>query len=171
MSSGIISKIRLEPFYQQFLRGFYKNNDTVFKFPREDADELALARKFNQLLMPPPNGYKIHNDDEYTFLIEVPYQAEKSAFYFNYISLRRNTIFVEAIEKAYRFHFHEKMMEYRNQGYSYKQCAELFIDEYNINCLYIDRAIKDFQRWKIAISVKKYRQKSHLQNRAFCPGM
>jgi hypothetical protein len=159
MGSGIITKIRLEPFYQQFLKGYYHEFDIPFKFPREDADELHLAVKFNNMLMPSPPGYKNQNFGIYEFLIEVPYQKEKDPFFYNYISLRRNTIFAERIEMAYKYHFHEEMMKLRNLGYTYKNCVELFMDELHIDAEYYDRCIKDFQRWKNAVSVKKYRQK------------
>jgi hypothetical protein len=160
MGSGIITKIRLEPFYQQFLRGYYHEVEVPFKFPREDADELHLAVKFNNLLIPPPSGYKIQNFGVFEFVIEVPYQREKDPFFYNYISLRRNAIFVNDIETAYKFYFHEEMMRLRNLGYSYKNCVELFMDELHIDGEYEDRCIKDFQRWKTAVSTKKYRQKS-----------
>jgi len=168
MSSGILTRIRLEPFYQQFLRGYYQISEPVFKFPRADADELCLAYKFNNLLMPSPPNYKTPDFGEEMFIIETPFQPDKDPFYYNYISTTRNEVLARAIEKAYRFYFHERMKDFRNGGFSYKECVNLFLDECNIDSKYSDRAIKDYQRWKILVSVRKNQQKAQSQNRIIC---
>lgn len=169
MSSGIICKIRLDPFYQEFLRGYYENYEIVFKFPREDADELEIARKFNRLLMAPPCDYKPIKDDQNTFLVEVPYFKDKDPFWNNYISTIRNESLANAIHRAWRAQFHEKMDEFRNLGFEFKDCIYLYMDEFRISACFYDRLIKDLQRWRSIKRNKKYRQKEHRLTMAICP--
>lgn len=163
MSSGIFIKIRLDEYYQMFLRGYYKENDRIFKFPREDSDILGLAFKFNNLLMLAPSNSKPVDYGCENFFIEVPYQQNKDPFYYNFLSQKRNEIFFKDIRRAYKFHFEEKMMDYRDAGYDYKSCVELFQDEYNIDPKYFARGIKHYDRWKIKVAVQKHLQKSGFQ--------
>lgn len=161
--------MKLEPFYQQFLRGFYRNNNPVFEFPREDGDELEIARKFNYLLMPPPCDYKNKDFGESSFLLEVPFQKGKDPFYYNYLSEKATERLIIHIDKSYRWYFHTRMKEYHCTGFGYKESVELFLDENNINPVFYDRCIKDLQRWRILVRVKKFQQKSNRLNLSNCP--
>jgi hypothetical protein len=124
---------------------------------------------FNFLLKPSPDDYKLQNFGEETFCIETPYQQDKDPFFYNYISPASNAILVRHITKAFHFFFHEKMMEYRNKGLLYKDCVQLFLDDYQIDAAYYDRCIKDMQRWRNNIAVKKNNKKKHRVNSSFCP--
>lgn len=174
MSSGIICKIRLEPFLQEFLRGYFRWNNQVFNFPRRDLnvsadDELGISRRFINLLTPPPENFKPVDFGTHTFMIEIPYMQDKEPFYYNYISEVRNNAFEEKIRQMQRFHFRERMAELRNDGYEYKTCVEIYMDELNISQNFYDRLIKDANRWRNKLRVKKFYHKSHLQKLVNCP--
>lgn len=160
MSSGIICKMKLEPFYQQFLRGYYRNVNPVFNFPRADGDELEIAQKLNHLLSPPPIDFKNKEYGENTFLVEVPILRSKDPFYNNYLSEKATEKLTNHIAKSFRFYFHTRMKEYHNLGFGYKESVELFMDENDIDPTYYSRCIKDLQRWRNIVHVKKYQQKS-----------
>lgn len=153
MSTGIICKIKLDPFLQEFLRGYYQCNNTVFKFPREDGaklyvDELGVASYFKYLLKPAPADFKPIDYGNYTFMIEVPKMDMKDPFYCNYISEKGQRLFEAKIHRAYRFQFHDEMEKHRSAGWDYKDCIELFMDDFNIMDKHTDRLTKDFQRWR-----------------------
>ena len=156
MASGVICTIKLDKFYQAFLRNYYECNDIVFHFPREDSDKLGIARMFRTLLITPPLDYKPVEYGDNKFLIEVPEQHDRSSFYYNYLSQRRIVIFVKYIESSFKFFFHLKMMEYMNEGHSIKNSIILFMDEHQLDSIYTDRLTKDFQRWRNCLRVKKH---------------
>jgi len=169
MSSGIITKIKLESFYQQFLRGYYRNTDLVFKFPRYDCDELGLALKFINLLIPAPDNFKPASFGKDEFLIEVPEFHDRDTFYCNYISPVRNEKFVKKIDEQQRNHFHERLAQLRNDGYEYQDCIEIYMDEFGIDQQYFDRLVKDYCRWRDRLRLQKFRKKSHRLAKPFCP--
>jgi len=169
MSSGIFCKLKLDPFLQEFLRGYYNSNGLVFKFPREDCDELRLAKKFNDLLTSPPDNFKPQNFGEKEFLIEVPFQENKDPFYFNYITEVGNEKIAKKIFEAYRDYYYDQIREMRSKGWTeYKDIVEIFMDKLNISRKYFDRLLKDYQRWRIIKNNKKYQQKLHRLEKAKC---
>ena len=169
MSSGIITKIKLEPFYQEFLRGYYRNCEPVFKFPRHDCDELGLALKFINLLTPAPDDFKPENFGKDEFLIEVPDFHDRDPFYCNYISPCRNEKFIKKVDEQQKNHFHERLAQLRNTGFEYQDCIDIYMDELQINQQYFDRLLKDYSRWRTRLRVQKFRKKSHRLESPFCP--
>lgn len=170
MSSGIFCTIKLDPFLQEFLRGYYNCANLVFKFPREDADELHLAKKFNDLYDIPPVNYKPFNFGEWEFRIEVPYQDNKDPFYCNYLSKNTMEILANKVFKAFRDDFYDFIMDKRAKGWEeYKDIVLLYMECRRISPQYFDRLIKDYQRWRNIKKNKKYQQKTLRQNRAYCP--
>ena len=169
MSSGIICKLKIEPFFQEFLRGYYRCNSPVFKFPRYDYDELGLALKFNNLLSPAPDNFKPVSFGEDEFLIEVPDFHDRDPFYCNYISPLRNDKFVKKLDIQQKNHFHERMAQLRIEGYEYQDCVEIYMDDFGINQKFADRLLKDYSRWRTKLRVQKFRKKSHRLETPFCP--
>jgi len=170
MSTGICCKIKLDPFLQEFLRGFYSCSSIVFKFPKENQDELHLAKKFNDLLDSPPADFKPDDFGDKTFMIEVPYIENRDPFYWNYLSKTSNEKLSKKIFEAYRDYYYDFIREKRSKGWcEYKDIVDLFIDKMRLNQKYYDRLTKDYQRWRIIKNNKKYQQKLQRESRAHCP--
>lgn len=169
MSSGIITKIKLEPFLQEFLRGYYRCEEPIFKFPRYDNDDLGLALKFINLLTPSPRDFKPINYYLDEFLIEVPEMHDRDPFYCNYISVIRNEKFVKKILEQQKNHFHERLSILRNDGYEYDDCVEIYMDEFKISTCFTDRLTKDYQRWRNRLRLQKFRKKSNRLESRFRP--
>jgi hypothetical protein len=170
MSSGIFCTIKLDPFLQEFLRGYYNCNSIVFKFPREDADELHLAKKFNDLFDNPPRDFKPFIFGNWEFRIEIPYQVHKDPFYFNYLSIRTMQILSKKVFDAWRDDYYDFIREKRSKGWhNYKDIVELYMEARRISPEYYDRLIKDYQRWRTIKNNKTYQQKLMRQNKTVCP--
>lgn len=170
MSTGIICKIKLDPYFQQFLRGYYRIESLIFKFPREDYDELHIARIFNDLLDSPPKDFKPESFGKNEFLIEVPFQDHKDPFYCNYLSQTANEKFAKKVFEAFRDDFYDFIKEKRAIGWKeYKDIIELYMDNRQIDTKYFDRLTKDYQRWRIIKNKRKYQQKLNRLGRANCP--
>jgi hypothetical protein len=166
MSTGIICKIKLDPFYQEFLKGYFDNYEIVFSFPREEIEDLKLVSKFKKLLMNPPNAYKPFPDDERTFLIEVPEMKDKDPLFNNYISECRNEVFTHSIHNAWRNHYHRVICTYRNQDFDYQDCIKTYMDEFKISDQYFDRLVKEYKKWRNLIKVRKFQKRERARANA-----
>jgi len=156
MSSGILTHIRLEPFFQTFLRKYFDNEDpTVFSFPNDH----DLLRRIEVLLRSSPPSYRAPKETDLLFRIELPSMRHKNPLYHNYISEAAEKVFVREIRSFFNMVFHEKMALYRNAGFEYKDCITIFQDEYDLPAESSDRLIKEFQRWRNKIRKQKIRQK------------
>lgn len=162
MGSGINTTIRLEPFLQEFLRGYYHCNSYIFKFPKSDDDLLGIARKFNCILRPKPDKFKFQNYGNETFIIEVPYlEFENKPFLRNYISETGMKILASKIREEQKNYFHEYVSKLRNEGFEYLECTKLYMDEFKISEAYMSRLVKDYKRWRDKLRVNKFRDRYH----------
>jgi len=153
--SGIYVVIKLDPFYQHFLREHFNQRDEiVFSFPKGH----DLLKKFEILLTKYPLDKSQPDHGESKFMIEVPYMQHKNPYVYNYISETRNNILGATIKNFTKMIFHEHMNKYAKVGFQKKQCIEIFMEEYNIDPKYQDRLTKDYQRWIEAVCHRRKRK-------------
>jgi hypothetical protein len=156
MYSGVYVTIRLDKFYQDFLRSYFSCNDLIFSFPRGEELSFRLVR----LMKKPPEGYIPGKNMSNGFHVSIPKDDDKDPYSFNYLSERGQIIFIEHVRKLYEMVFHESMNKYLHEGFEKKECLEIFIDQYDLSCNYIDRITKDYQRYVHRKICQKYRKKN-----------
>jgi hypothetical protein len=157
--TGIYVTIRLDPFLQQFLRGYYECNEVVFSFPRQSSKcWLPLALK--TALWFPPLNFKPQTYGEETFRIEIPEMKDKDPDYHNHISDRANMEFCRSVRSFYNSVVYSFFDEAKHAKYGAKSIVSMFIDRYQIDAIYEDRVARDYSRYNLNLRVKKFRFKN-----------
>ncbi len=157
MSSGITVKIKLDPFYQNFLRVYFKIPEgAVFSFPKGH----DLSTKLQYLLTKQPEKFTPVENSESSFEIELPYCREKDVRSYNYLSPNREKILVNNIILFYKVIFHEEINHLRNEkGFTKKDSIILFMEDYKMSEDYYDRIIRAYNRWVENLSRRRKRKK------------
>jgi hypothetical protein len=147
MSSGRYTTIKLDPFYQQFLRVQFNQNNPVFKFPAKKHHDLKI--RFEFYLTPPPEDYKPANYRDWNFHIEIPYSENsiKHPDFYNYISENKNKLYANRIRNYYYDVIHEEFTRLRNKGFKKEECIICVMEDYNFEPKYEERVIKEYQRY------------------------
>lgn len=156
MASGVLTSFRLDPFFQQFLKTyFHQNDDTVFSFPKGH----DLFRRLEILLRPVPTDYRPKKQNPWLFYVELPFMKHKNPRTHNYLSETSGKIMARHIRDFFDAVFHEKMNEYRKAGFEYQECVYIFQEEFSLPLDSTDRLIKDFQRYRNRLRRREYLKK------------
>lgn len=156
--TGIYATIHLDPFLQQFLRGYFECDEVVFSFPRQSG-KCWLPIAFKTALWYPPRNFKPRTFGAETFRIEIPEMKDKNPEFHNYISERSNTEFCQAVRSFYYSVSYSFFDEAKCARYGPKAIISMFIDRYSIDAFYEDRVARDYSRYNLNIRVKKFRKK------------
>lgn len=154
---GIFITIKLDPYLQEFLRGYFKQNGNVFYWPKNH----DLTRRFQSLLRPKSDNtcYSKPDYGDWAFRVDIPYSSEgRDPFIVNYLSRDHNKLLAKRIKEFADMVFHEEVISHRTSGWEYKDCVFIFMDDYHINQKHYDRLLKDFQRLRNNIRQKKFRK-------------
>lgn len=153
MPSGIYTTIRLDPFYQEFLRAQFNQFDPVFTFPKGHDLLLRLER----FLAKPPADFKPHLIDfkEETFRIEIPFMEIKDPVYYFHMSDRKMKLFSQRIRDYFREIFHEEIRKYRSKNFNKNEAIICFMEDFHISEKYEDRLIKAYNRY---IDLERHRR-------------
>ncbi len=166
MASTITVKIKLDPFYQEFLRKHFKKQTTNY-FMFDKSSDLSIA--FQALLIKPPSDYEPFDYGEESFEIEIPYNEHKDPYSYNYISKKANTILNSKIEAYFNSIFHEEVNKLRKPPYDFtiQNAIYVFMTNYDLSPKYFDRLEKNHKRYRSAISSIKCRRKKEKKNSKF----
>ena len=156
--TGIYVTIRLDPFLQQFLRGYFECDEVVFSFPRQSG-KCWLPIAFKTALWYPPRNYKPLSFGEETFRIEIPEMKDKDPEYHNYISERANAEFSQAVRLFYNSVSYSFFDEAKCARYGPKAIISMLIDRYSIDAIYEDRIARDYSRYNWNIRARRLRKK------------
>lgn len=156
--TGIYVTIRLDPFLQQFLRGYFECDEVVFSFPRQSG-KCWLPIALKAALWYPPRDYKPLSFGEETFRIEIPEMKDKDPDYHNYISHRANSEFSRAVRLFYNSVAYSFFDEAKCARYGPKAIISMFIDRFSIDTIFEDRVARDYSRYNLNMRVKKFRKK------------
>jgi len=155
MPSGIITTMKLDPFYQQFLRAQFHNADIVFRFPpRHD-----LLMRLECFLTKTPLNYKRQDYGENTFRIELPYMEHKDVMYYNYLSENSQALFAQRVKDFYRMIVHELFADYRRKGFFKTEIVYLIIEDFSFTTSDYDRILKDFNRFVACEKSRRFTQR------------
>ena len=157
--TGIYATIKLDPFLQQFLRGYFECDEIVFSFPRQSG-KCWLPLAFKAALWYPPFHYKPQSFGDWTFKIEIPEMKDKDPMSHNYISERANDEFCQSVKLFYNSVAYAFFAEARIARYGAKSIISMFIDRYSIDPAYEDRVARSYSRYNLNTRVKKFREKA-----------
>lgn len=155
MASGYFVTIKLEPFYQQFLRQQFSQHDIVFTFPAKH----DLVKRLEAFLTKAPDNYKPAPRTEATFMISLPYMEHKSVAVYNYISAEKNRLFNSRVREYFHLVFHDHIIRYRKEGFYRKEIISIFLDDFKIEPKYSDRIEKEFNRYLKKEKNRRYNKK------------
>jgi hypothetical protein len=158
MSSGIYVTVKLDPFYQQYLRGLYNCFDEIFCFPRASRREYLLY-SIIPLLWYPPKDFRLPDCDKESFKISLPINDSKNVLAMNYISERGIMTFIGIIKDFYYARWYEFCDQRFFCGWGPYDIVDDFIEKYKIDPGYRERLLKDFTRFKNYYYQKIYRKK------------
>jgi hypothetical protein len=152
---GIVITIKLDPFHQEFLKGYFKQTFRgAFFWPKGH----LITKKFITLLRKPPDNFTSPKFGDWAFSVDVPWMFDKDPYYCHYLSDQGNKMLQKSIREFADMVFHEEMLKLRNNGHEYKDCILLFMEDYQISEKHFDRLLKDYQRFRNRISVQKFRK-------------
>lgn len=167
MASPILVTLKLDPFYQRFLRSYYNCEEPVMEFPcREDFNILLahLVGKTPKI----KSGEKLEKKDfgEYTFIVALPYIEHKDVFYYNHFSERSLQIFQTKVYDFFKMIFHGDLNHsVHNLGIPKNDAIRLFMEKYNLLVDDEDRIKKGYYRYEKRLLTEFYRwnQKKRVQ--------
>lgn len=157
--TGIYVTIRLDPFLQQFLRGYFECDEVVFSFPRQSG-KCWLPLAFKTALWYAPRDFRPKTYGDETFRIEIPEMKDKDPEYHNYISDRANSEFGKAIRSFYSSVAYSFFDEAKYARYGPKSIISMFIDRYSIDPVFEDRVARDYSRYNLNLRLKSFRKKA-----------
>lgn len=159
MASGIITNIKLDPFYQKFLKQHFECDELVFTFPKGH----ELQKRLNSILTKNPHP-KTHPDyGKNNFRIELFYSSFKDIRQQNFISPLGCSIFAAKVKDFYNMIFHEFISE-RYRHFNHKEIVYLWIEKYNFGEEAYDRIERDSRRYRKKNYNQTYYQKQKLKN-------
>jgi hypothetical protein len=159
MASGIITTVKLEPFYQQFLKSHFECNELVFSFPKEHDLQSAL----NLLLTKNPQKNTYLDYGSFTFRIELVYLKTKNIRYNNFISERASSLFASKVRNFYGMIFHEFYSSlYRS--FKHKDIVYLWIEKHGFSESSYDRIEREARRYRKRNYDRTYLAKKKLKN-------
>jgi len=144
MTSGVIVTIKLDSYHRAFLRSYFDQPNNPFNFHKGH----DLLKRLEVLLRPEPEIVKRCDYGDDAFVIEVPPFQHKNPLTYCHLSETAAKIFASKIADFTQLIYHEKLTAYRNAGFEFKECALLFMDEFNLPDDCYDRLIKDQSRWR-----------------------
>lgn len=155
MSSGIICTIKLDPFYQQFLRVQFQEFEPIFRFPK--SHDLSLLFQFYMSKNP---GAKPERFGVSEFKIEVPYMEHKSPLYYNYMSPNFQQRFQTRIREFWRDVSHEIMGKWSRAGFNKEDIIQKLIEEFEFTADDEERVRREWKRYRESERQRRFRNKN-----------
>lgn len=160
MASPIYVVLRLEPFYQLFLRSYFNCENIIFEFPKKGNFNNLLAH----LVLKPPreNSPAKKPASEYDFKVALPYMEHKDVFCYNYISNYSMHIFQSKVHIFFKLIFHTEMdISVHKLKLSKIQSVRIFVEKYNLNVDNQERLVKGYYRYEKRLLNEYYKWNSN----------
>jgi len=144
MSSEIYCTLKLDPFYQAFLRArFQVPEGEPFRFSK--GHDLSLF--FQAMLRPVPRDFVQPDFGKDAFVIEIPLMEHKSAQVYRYVSPERNVMFSSRVMRYWRMIAHDVITQARRMGMEKKEVIFFLLEELDIPIQYSDRVEREYSRF------------------------
>lgn len=148
--------IKLDPFYQAFLRARFNNDgenaNGVFYFDK--GHDLSLLLQF--LVKPKPIGAKLQHYGSETFKIGIPAMEHKNPKTYCYLSDDRQMILVKRIMRYWKLVSHDCITEARRRGINKKDIVYMLLEELDLPEFYSDRIEREYSRFLHEERNRKY---------------
>jgi hypothetical protein len=157
MSSGIYCTLKLDPFYQAFLRSrFQVPDDQVFRFSK--GHDLSLF--FQAMLRPAPPHFEDPDFGEDTFIVEIPFMEHKNPATYRYVSPERMVMFSSRVMRYWKMIAHDIISQARKMGMEKKEIIFYLLEELEIPLQYSDRVERDYSRYLAEERTRHFRMKN-----------
>ena len=143
MSSGVICTIKLDPFYQRFLKMQFDVHGPVFCFPKGH----DLGTRF-QFYLSTGGIEKPEKPGPFDFKIEIPYMEHKSPLYYNTMSPNFQQKFQSRIREFWRDVSHELMGKWSRMGFTKEECIMKLIEEFGFTPDEEERVRREWKRYR-----------------------
>lgn len=158
MSSGRYVTIKLDPYYQVFLRAHFNQYEQVFSFPKSH----DLLIRLEYYLSPVPKDFIPQPDtNAENFRIAIPYMEHKNPDYYNYLSEKAQSLFVSRIRKYYNIIIHEEISEARRKGFRKNEIVLKIMEDFTLTNFSEDRMKRDYTRYLTAERFRRFANKSN----------
>ena len=157
MSSGIHVTLKLDPFYQAFLRArFQIPEGEPFRFSK--GHDLSLF--FQAMLRPLPADFRETDYGQWAFRIEIPYMEHKNPLTYRYISPERMVMFSSRVMRYWKMIAHDIITQARKMGMEKKEIIFFLLEELDIPLQYSDRVERDYSRYLAEERTRHFRVKN-----------
>lgn len=155
MNTGRYVEIKLDPFFQSFLRSHFKEYEQIFEFPK--GHDLLIRLEY--LLAKPPADYKPkpESGDSSMFRIAIPYMEHKNIDSYTYMSLNAQRLFVSRIREYYKIIIHEEISSARRKGFQKDEIVLKIMEDFNLTNFNDDRIKRDYTRYLNTERFRRYR--------------
>jgi len=160
MSSGRFITIKLEPYYQEFLRSQFNQNENVFSFPR--GHDLLMRLEFF-LAIPPPDYIPEPTplNDPKIFRIAVPFMEHKHVDTYTYLSQSSHDAFVSRIKNYYKIVIHDIISKSIRKGFKKTEIIEKLMEDFQLSDFGNDRIKKSYKRYLDTERTRRFRMKKN----------
>ncbi|WP_289054190.1 hypothetical protein [Carboxylicivirga marina] len=160
MASGIFTTVKLEPFFQQFLRVQFEQADgEVFKFPKGH----NLNSRLNLVLTREPFNFNGHHYGEYEFKVGLYYASDFDIRQKNYVSPRQARSFAGYVRDFHNMLFHEFYAR-RFKLLGHKETVYLWMETYDFDESSYERLEREARRYRRKNINRKYYERTKLIN-------
>lgn len=139
--------IKLDPFYQAFLRARFNdkgvNANGIFFFDK--GHDLSLLLQF--LLKPKPIAHKVQNYGSSTFKLGIPAMEHKNPKTYCYLSEDRQMVLTKRIMRYWKLVSHDCIAEARRRGLNKKDIIYMLLDDLDLPDYYSDRVEREYSRF------------------------
>jgi hypothetical protein len=145
--SAIYVDVRLDPFYQTFLRHFFNSHELVFSFPKQN--KYRWSQLLHMLVVRVPPNYRYCDYGEDHFRIELPQSHRIWVGTHCYLTPYAQSFLANRIRGFYLlclYTFYEEAVI--KCGAVKLEAAEMFQLKYGLQLFDLDRIIKDLTRYK-----------------------
>jgi hypothetical protein len=157
MASEYTTTVKLDPFFQRFLRAqFEQENDDVFVFPSRHDFNALLAF----LVQPVPGDYSPPNYGDWTFRIALPHMEHKNVETYNYLPVKAQQTFSNKVRRYMNRQFHDELGEaICRHGFTRTEAIDYLAYSFGFLAEDYDRLLKEYQRWRKAENMRKWRRR------------
>lgn len=157
MSSQIYVTLKLDPFYQAFLRArFQVPPGEPFRFSK--GHDLSLF--FQAMLRPLPADYREPDFGQNAFVVEIPWMEHKNPLTYRYVSPERNVMFCGRVMRYWKMVAHDIIYQARKMGMEKKEIIFFLLEELEIPLQYSDRVERDYSRYLAEERTRQFRMKN-----------
>lgn len=161
MGSDYTTIVKLEPFYQRFLRANFRQEEgKPFSFPVRN--DFSTWIGFSVMRRPHPFDFPDYGESR--FEIVIPYLEHKNPAFYNYLSEKRQRTFRRMVYDLMKMLFHIELKQAIDKyGYTRIEAIDHLTEEFGFLPEDYDRLVKEYQRW-----LRRMQDQRYIENKKRC---